>query len=146
MKCGKMRTIGSLRERYRQFMAAGGNLKNASKFANCIAKCLLEGDDLQKIIELLPPAELHLLIGAVNALLNLLIKMYGLGQVEGWLKAIGVIRHGYNGGGTDGNNSKRVLDRVDELASTLPPETAPIVANLRAFKDVVKGTLSDIMR
>ena len=120
-------------------MAAGGDLKKANKFANCIARCLLEGDDITKVIDLLPPAELHLLIGAVNVMLNLLIKIFGLERVQGWLKSVGVIRHGYQGGGTDGNNSKRVLDEVDQLAAILPPETGPIIANLRSLKVLVSG-------
>ena len=55
------------------------------------------------------------------------------------MKEIGVIRHGYNGGGLDGNNSKRLLDRLDRLASKFPSNCGPIFTSLQGLKRVVEG-------
>ena len=49
------------------------------------------------------------------------------------------IRHGYNGGGTDGNNSKSVLDNLDKIAGILPIQCVPMIECLRALKQVVGG-------
>ena len=114
-------------------------MKDASKYANSIHTPLLEEADSTRVIDRFPPPELHMLIGGVNAKVNLLIKMYGRETVETWLHEIGVMRHRYNGGGCDGNNSKRVLDMVDRLAQLLPNACAPIVEALRALKAVVEG-------
>ena len=46
---------------------------------------------------------------------------------------------GYNGGGMDRNNSKRLLDCLDAYVQLLPPETAPIIAVLCSLRDVVQG-------
>ena len=86
LRAGKMRTFGSLRRRHAQFLESGGNLRNANKFANCINPCLLKEDDHKKVISVIPPSELHLMMGATNVRVNLIIKMYGLTFVENLFK------------------------------------------------------------
>ena len=139
LKGGKIRTFGDLRKRHEQFLKAGGKLRDASKYANCINRCLLNEDDETRVIDVVPPEELHLLMGGVHVHLNLLIEIFGLQFVEKWTSRVGVIRHGYQGGGYDGVNSKRILNLVDDLAAYLPPNCAPIIASLRAFKSIVEG-------
>ena len=92
-----------------------------------------------KVISVLAPGELHEMIGGVGVAMDLIIKRYGLEFVEKWTKSEGIIRHGYHSGGYDGNNSKRILEKLDSLASYLPLECVPIIENLRAFKHVVHG-------
>ena len=87
----------------------------------------------------MPPPELHTFMGGTNNPVDLLIKKYGRERVEGWLQQVGVIRHGYNGGGMDGNNCKRLLDRLDAFVQLLLPETAPIVAVICSLRDVFQG-------
>ena len=84
-KDGKMRTYGNICKRYRQFLESGGKLKDAQKFANCINELLIDEDDKTLVISIIPPGELHLLIGAVDVHMNILIKMYGLEFVEALL-------------------------------------------------------------
>ena len=95
-KHGKMRTFGNIRKRYRQFLESGGKLKDAQKFANCINEPLIDEDDETYVIDIISPGKLHLLIGAVDVYMNVLIKMYGLEFVEtlGRTKC-GATRHGY---------------------------------------------------
>ena len=97
MKRSKMRTFGGLRKRHRQFVESGGRLKDASKFANCINNPLLNEEDDVRVISVIPPGELHLLIGAVDTHMNLLVQMFGLEYVEELAKSVGAIRHGYQG-------------------------------------------------
>ena len=92
-----MRTFGGIRKRHRQFLDSGGRLKDASKYANCINEPLLKEEDDVRVISVIPPGELHLLIGGVDVHMNLLIQMFGLEFVEGLGKSVGAIRHGYQG-------------------------------------------------
>ena len=97
-KHGKMRTFGIIRKRHRQFLESGGKLKDAQKFANCINEPLLDEDDDTLGISIIPPGELHLLIGVVDVHRNILIKMYGLEFVEALGRTkCGAMRHGYQG-------------------------------------------------
>ena len=119
--------------RHEQFLQSGGNLANARKHANSIQPSLIEEEPSTQVLEIFPPAQLHLLLGGVNALVNVLTNMYTFEKIETWLNANGVIIHGYQGGGLDGNNSKRLLDKVDALQQFLPPNAAPVIDCLRAF-------------
>ena len=91
MKCGKLRTFGEIRKRHSQFLLSGGKLRDASKYANCINKCLIKEDDQTSVISVIPPEELHLLMGGVNVHMNTLIQMYGLAYVEEWTKSVNAI-------------------------------------------------------
>ena len=96
MKAGKPRTFGNMRKRYEQFMASGGELKNASKYANVIHLPLLKEEDSTFVISVMPPPELHLLMGGVNAVLNLLIKQYDREYIENMLRPFGIMRYKIN--------------------------------------------------
>lgn len=64
----------------------------------------------------------------------------GLEVVETWGKGYKILRHGYNGGGWDGNNSKRILDHADDLRD-LPNylEIMPAIDALKSLKPVIEG-------
>ena len=139
MKCGVLRTFGSMQTRHLQFRQSGGQLVNASKHANCLQPSLIEEDPSEQVLDIFPPAQLHLMLGGVNALENVLESMFTSEKIVTWLTANGIIKHGYNGGGLDGNNCKRLLDKVDALEQVLPPTAAPVIDCFRAFKHVVEG-------
>ena len=91
MKAGKPRTFGNMRQRYKQFMASGGDLKNASKYANVIHLPLLKEEDSTSLILVMPPPELYLLMGCVNAVRKL-IKEYDQEYVENMLYSLRIMR------------------------------------------------------
>ena len=97
LRAGKMRTFGGIRKRHKQFLLSGGKLRDASKYANAINEPIISEDDDKRVIAVIPPGELHLLIGAVDVHMNLLIRMYGLEYVESLVRSFGAIRHGYQG-------------------------------------------------
>ena len=97
MKVGKMRTFGGLRKRHQQFLVAGGKLVDAKRFANCIHEPLIKEDDNVHVISVIPPGELHILIGAVDVHFNVLVKMFGLKPMERLARSVGAIRHGHQG-------------------------------------------------
>lgn len=65
----------------------------------------------------------------------------GLDAVVEWGKRFNIMRHGYSGGGWDGNNSKRILDHADDLRHHLPNalEILPAIDALQSLKLVVDG-------
>ena len=134
-----MRTFGSLKARYQDFLAAGGQLRKASKFANVIHPSLIIEADDKLVLDQLPPPELHLMMGGVNCHMNLLIKMKGLPFIEAWTRTMRILRHGYQGGGYDGNNSKKILESLDDLAIRVPISCLPIISSLQALKAVISG-------
>lgn len=56
---GKVRTLGRNHENYRKFHVNGANL-------NCVHPPLLNNPDETEILDLIPPPELHILLGVVN--------------------------------------------------------------------------------
>ena len=65
----------------------------------------------------------------------------GLDIVEQWGKKLNILRHGYQGGGYNGINSKHILDNCDSLRSQLPNavDCFPAIDALQALKNVVTG-------
>lgn len=53
--------------------------------------------------------------------------------IDEWCVLKGITRHGYQGGGYDGNNCNLVLLHVDSLGKHIPPLMAPFIQTLRAF-------------
>lgn len=143
LSSGKLRTFGNIQQHYQDFVDAGANLKNMMAFKNVIHSCLLEYDDEQLVLDVIPPPELHLLMGVVNKILDLVIKVWP--EVLDWCRSKGITRHGYQGGGLDGNNSKKLLDKLDELSAIIPIHLLPIVSTLKDFKEIVAGCFGDYL-
>ena len=77
-QCGQMRPSGLLKQRLAQFLQNGGKLKDAKQFANVIKRCLLEFPEDAVILFLIPPPPLHLLMGATNAIMWVIIQIKGI--------------------------------------------------------------------
>ena len=65
----------------------------------------------------------------------------GLSVIETWGKRFNILRHGYSGGGYDGNNTKRILDHCEDLRYYLPNaiDCVPAIDALQALRHVVDG-------
>ena len=80
------------------------------KSLQCYSKCLLNGDPETLVLHSVPPPELHLLMGVVNHLLEIIrLHMMTLnreGQLSDWMDTKGISRRGYHGKNRlDGQNS-----------------------------------------
>ena len=64
-------------------------------------------------------------------------------EMEEWAHHKGITRHGYNGGGLDGNNSKRLLQNLDSLKRVAPMSTVSVSACLSSFSNIISGCFSD---
>ena len=136
-----MRTIGSLKARYKEFVEGGSNRKKMMDVKNVINPPIIEGDDWDLIIDKIPPPELHLMMGAANKIWDLLSSLWGKGADE-WARSKGISKHGYNGGGLDGVNSNLLLELADQLVTICSLELQPMVVALQKLQLVVAGCFS----
>ena len=75
-KKGTQRTIGNLRESFLNYYDAGILKKKAKNFGNAVHPSMVSGNIEIPILEIVPPPELHLLIGPVNTLYEALSKVW----------------------------------------------------------------------
>ena len=104
LKCGKLRTFASLNSHYRNYEAAGANPKKMQKYKNVINECLLEAHPEEKVGDVLPLPELHLVIGVGTHFYKLLKKVWP--PLTLWGRGKWTI-HGRFGGALDGANVNR---------------------------------------
>ena len=71
--------------------------------------------------------------------MDLMIAIWGLDAVLAWCRKNYIRRRGYHGGQFDGNNAKKILEKIDDLSSSCPPTCQPLIDLLRAFHPIVSG-------
>ena len=134
---GELRTIQSLKSCHEAFKNTGSDKKKMKEFGNVINECLLEEDDDTKVLEMVPISELHHLMKVVTTLSDVLKQNK---DIEEFLKSLSIHWHGYNGGGLDGKNSSRLLNKLDVIYQFVmehAPDHSPVLETLMAFKEVV---------
>ena len=110
---------------------------------NCIHKPLFRDENQEfndvLILNLVPPAELHLLLGPVNKMYDELEKLWP--DVAEWAKSCKAFKCCRHGSGYNGNSCMRLIDpeNLDKLLKLIPQEFVMFVSSLRAFGRVVKS-------
>ena len=110
---------------------------------NCVENPLLwDGTEEMRdelILYLVPPAELHLLLGPVNKMFSELEELWP--AANDWAKSCHAFKQGLHGGEFNGNSCMRLLheDSLDKLETLLPPEYLPYVEAFHTFQRVVKS-------
>ena len=148
---GALRTVEKLDVQQRAYHSAcqrAGRQLPAPKFKNCINKPLVSGSSCLSILDLIPPMELHLMLGVVNRLFTTLsdaLREAGSSMTaDDWAKELGISRSTYHGGQFEGNQCRKMLKEVDILQMMLERSGSyvgmPYVQALRAFNDVVTKT------
>ena len=92
-----------------------------------------------------PPPQLHLHMGVVNSVMNVIIEIWGLDETLKWCQDNYIIRRGYHGGQFDGNNSKKILERLADLADYCPSNCLPLIDLLRSFLPIVSGCFGSVL-
>ena len=95
-KRGNQRTFGSLEKLFWSFYDARVDKKKAKEYGNAIHPSMITGNESMPLLEIVPPPELHLLLGPVNTLYNELEKVWKDSHI--WLAACNVKRSEYHGG------------------------------------------------
>ena len=137
-KKGKQRTIASLMNLFWDFFDSRKQKKDAKQFGNVIHPPII-CDDIENdtpVICIIPPPELHLLIGPVNKLYESLESKWP--DSEKWLNACNVKKEEYHGGKFAGNESRKLLRYVNRLEQLNPPASVNnFITAFNSFNAVV---------
>ena len=121
---------------------AGFPKKDMKHFNNVINQSLLEYEDPEiPIIHKVPPPALHMMMGAVAKIVTTLKSFWP--QFDDWAKENHIFERGYQGGGFDGVNSKKILDKVCILKKQLPLHLLPFASCLESLGKVVQSCFKD---
>ena len=131
---GKLRTLGSIREHAGKYQAAaenhtGKNKLSSAPFYSCEQVPLCEfDDDSMLVLDLVPPMELHLMLGVVNNLYYCLdgrLKRKACSiSAKDWAAPLGLARSAHYGGQFNGNQCRTLLSNTDSLKQMLQREGA----------------------
>lgn len=144
-KIGTLRTIGSIVKNVAAWEEDGAKKERAQLFENCVNKPLFDYDENVEIIDIIPPPELHLLIGTVNKIFeHMLIECKR--EAEEWVKKCSVSREVYFGKSSfNGNSSRKLLRNIDQLrriSEKYDGHCLKYVKCLEDFDSVVKSCFS----
>ena len=91
---GKLRSLGSVDFWYQEYAKTGFNKAKMQNFLNVINPRILflEEDPDLLVQELVPPPELHLLIGVVSLLGGMIFDLWP--EFDDWLNEKNILRHG----------------------------------------------------
>lgn len=141
----KFRTIGSILNHYSDWRNAGGAANTAKLYMNCIHAPIFTGDSDQLILDIIPPPELHLMLGVVNTVFEHMMVEFDE-ETSAWTKSCNVEREVTNGGsGFNGNSCKKLLERLDYLRATCPIGCLKFVKVLDDFHLVVKACFGKLL-
>ena len=122
-KLGSMRTFGEIRDQAEAYQRSEGKQREG-KYFKCCVEMPTFGEPSQRVLDLVPPEELHILLAVVNKCTDLIKKETKdfLKEVwpgyTAWLERIHVKESPRKGGGKfNGNDCKRMVraDSVDIL-------------------------------
>lgn len=132
---GNLRSLGKIRDQYWSFVESEKKASKAKEYGNCIHAPLFKFSDATLVMDILPPPELHLLLGVVNFLYFNLEKIWP--DAIQWPKCLQLEKEAFHGGSFAGNACRKLLRNVDKLANIVPHEHNNFVSAFRAFNDVV---------
>lgn len=135
---GTPRTIANLMDLFWAYFDARAKKQDAKDYGNVIHPNVFVTGDIDEntlIILLVPPPELHLLIGPVNVLYDELSKVWP--QCKQWIEQLHVKREDYHGGSFNGNDSRKLLKNIAMLEQIAPENVSGFVETFKAFNKVV---------
>lgn len=139
--CGTLRTLGNVKAKYQTFLRSGGDSKMAKFFGNVVHEPIISGSDDKLILDLIPPMELHLLLGIVNHLFKALIHLWPM--ADQWPTSLHLSPEPYHGGQFTGNACHKLLKNVDLLQRMAEQQCAfqtfGVIDILRKFGAVVSS-------
>ena len=138
---GESRTVGNMMDLFWGYFEARASKKDASTYGNVIHRNMFSDcqiDDSTPIILLIPPPELHLLLGPVNKMYDEMLMVWQQG--EEWSDRLYIKREEYHGGQFNGNDSRKLLKNIAVLKEITPSTNKKVldfIAAFEAFNDVV---------
>lgn len=133
----ELRTIGMNKKFAKDFKASGS--KDGKQFYSTVNEPLLNASDEALILDLIPPPELHIMLGISNKLLNKMNEKWGSSNVSAFLARFHIQKDSHQGKQLNGNNCVRLLQHLDDLEKLIPRNLKPYVSALRDFDNVRKA-------
>lgn len=141
---GTARTLGNIRENYDLWSKAGSHPKKAKDFKSCTNLPMFqdENDDDIPTIQLVPPCELHLLLGPVNHMVDELRSIWP--EVDDWVAGMHAFLRGQDHGKLNGNGCNKLLkeESLIHLENVIPDEHSNFAKAFSALAKVVHGCYS----
>ena len=125
-------------------ISSNGKFNSAKNYKSCFEEPLINYEDEYLVLDLVPPMELHILLGIVNRLYDYMDKVLaasGLSvRAKDWSDILFIFRRHYHGGQFIGNHCSKLLNEVDQLERILINSEAfmaiPYVEAFRSFRHV----------
>ncbi len=141
----RKRTLGTIREQARKYQSAikEGKKVRPQDFVNCVEEPLFKDlPDDTSILSLIPPPELHLMLGVTAKLYEEVLKRLETDggdkqRIEKWAKEHNIVREEYRGGTMEGNKCRTLLKKAVDLGKELPDKYRVFAVALHRFSKVV---------
>ena len=133
--CGDLWTLASLEQDLHHWMDASGDLKQAKYYGNIVNMAMFSNAPDTLVLDILPPPELHLLLGPVNTIFGAMEREWP--DASKWTTGCHVEKDEYHGGTFNGNACRKLLKNTELLQLTCPMHCLKYVEVFRAFKCVV---------
>lgn len=142
----ELRTIGNISDSFAAWQAAKSKQKDAKQYNNCIHLPVFAGDSNKLILDIIPPPELHLLLGVVNTIFNHMLQDFNQETLD-WAKSCLVERNVTHGGSSFNINlCKKLFEKIYVLRSKCPIACLKYVKALEDFHLVVKACFSQTLQ
>jgi hypothetical protein len=136
---GTLRSLESNTKNNNNWSISGGNKNDLKKFGNCIFPPIIQSSVENAIIlKIIPPPELHLMMGVVNNIYSAMNKDFPE-VCEKWAGICHVQKEAFYGGSFNGNSCRLLLAKVHVLRSICPLNCLKYVQCLCTFELVVKS-------
>ena len=119
-KNGTQRTIASLNSLFWDYFQGNTNKRKPKHYSSVIRLPIVSNnlENNKPVIEVLSSPELHLVIGPVNTFYDSLEEVWP--RSEDWLKLCYIKKVEYHGGKFEGNNSRALFKKFDQLEGLCP--------------------------
>lgn len=108
---GIYRTLGNIMQIYNLWCESGSRKEKAKNFCNCIHPPVFTSNEDKTFLQIIPPPELHLLLGVVNTLFDKLLAEFEDDATK-WARLCNVQREiTYGNSGFNGNSCKKLLKK-----------------------------------
>ena len=140
---GELRTLGGIKEQVKNYEKAPKSKKIAKNFYNCVNAPIIVGDDDDRIIDILPLAELHLVLGITNTLLFKANALEGFDLVIKWANNLNCYQEKFGSKQFNGERCVTLLNNMESLIKVLPRKLKFFGKALKAFNQVRKSCFGD---
>ena len=133
-------TFKSLDDNHQKFVQILNSDRLKGKLSKSVVnESLINGKDGQTVLSICAIPELHEMEGLANHILyNGIYPKFGNEVVDGIIKDMGIKVNFFYGASLNGNNSKKLLDKADELLNYVDKETMqPFVDALKSVGRIV---------